>query len=381
MPETIHPIIIIGAGPAGLAVAGRLKHSGIDSLILEQAGQVGSSWVNHYDRLHLHTIKEYSHLPHFKLPEDWPQYISKNQLIDHLTDYCIHFDLSVKFFQKVIKVKATRTHWEVTTDQNKVYTANQVVVCSGYNRVPFVPTWPGQRDFKGTLVHSRSYQNARPYADCKVLVVGMGNTGAEIALDLVENGAQPSVSIRGPVNIVPRDFKGRPTQKTAMILRKLPNWLGDRVGVLLRRIAVGDLSEWGIKTPHDPPAAQLREYGKTPVIDLGTVNRIKTGEIKIVDDIRSFTANGVIYQSGEQEEFDHVILATGYTADLPEFIEITSDHFDKKGVPKSAWSEECTGLYFVGFNTSFSGILNAIYEESEQVVDKILKEIDLTKAD
>lgn len=367
-------IVIIGAGPAGLAMAGRLKQSGIDSTILEQSSAVGHSWRHHYDRLHLHTIKQYSHLPHFPLPENWPEYISKDQLVEHLEAYMNHFDLAVNFNQDVINIVHKDGLWQMTTRSGENYRAAKVVVTTGYNRVPVIPSWPGQEHFSGSLIHSRDYRNAEPYTGRKVLVIGMGNTGAEIALDLSEHGAQPCISVRGPVNIVPRDFHGRPTQKTAMMLRKLPTWLGDRVGVLLRRIAVGDLSAWGIETPVEPPTAQLRKYGKTPVIDLGTVDKIKKGEVKVIGDVASFYEHGVRLTSGEQWPFDDVILATGYKAALPEFVDIDDQYFDHRGAPRSAWYDVYPGLYFVGFNTSFSGILNAIYEESQMVLEDILKD-------
>ncbi len=375
MHNTEHEIIIIGAGPAGLAIAGRLKDAGIDSLILEQSSKVGSSWANHYDRLHLHTVKQYSHLPHFPLPEKWPQYISKDQLIDHLKAYVKRFNLSVKFNQKVDAVLAEGDKWKVITASSEQFLTNRVVVSTGFNRVPVVPKWIGEEVFRGSIIHSRDYRNAKPYHGKKVLVIGMGNTGAEIALDLAEQGANPSISIRGPVNIVLRDFHGRPTQKTAMMLRKLPTWLGDKVGVLLRKIAVGNLSRWGIETPTDPPTAQLRKYGKTPVIDLGTVAKIKNGEILVVGDIKSFTEDGVVLTSGERVEFDDIILATGYRANLPEFVKIDPTHFDHRGAPKAAWLDQYPGLYFIGFNTSFSGILNAIYEESALVFHEIEKSL------
>lgn len=373
MRNTQHKIIVIGAGPAGLAIAGRLKNAGISSHILEQSSTVGSSWANHYDRLHLHTIKEYSHLPHFPLPEDWPQYISKDQLIDHLKSYRTHFDLSVKFNQKVVEIMAEGSEWKVITASGENFIADRVVVSTGFNRSPVIPEWPGQETSLGSIIHSRDYRNAKPYHGKNVLIIGMGNTGAEIALDLAEQGANAAISIRGPVNIVPRDFHGRPTQKTAMMLRKLPTWLGDKVGVLLRKIAVGDLSRWGIEPPDDPPTAQLRKYGKTPVIDLGTVDIIKKGDIRVVGDIQSFTEQGVIFASGEEEHFDDIILATGYTANLPEFVKIEESHFDHRGAPGSAWLDQYPGLYFLGFNTSFSGILNAIYEESALVFSEIKK--------
>jgi thioredoxin reductase len=375
MSGTINEIIIIGAGPAGLAIAGRLKKVGVESCILEQSSSVGHSWRNHYDRLHLHTIKEYSHLPHYPLPESWPEYISKSQLIEHMESYRKYFDLLVNFNQRVIEISQEGKAWRIITSSGKSMLAKKAVVSTGFNRVPVNPQWPGQDSFEGSIIHSHSYHNTEPYQGKKVLVIGMGNTGAEIALDLAEQGAYPYISIRGPVNIVPRDFHGRPTQKTAMMLRKLPFWLGDKVGVILRKIAVGDLRRWGIETPADPPTAQLRKYGKTPVIDLGTVDKIKKGEIKVIGDVKAFNPKGVQLESGEEVDFEDVILATGYKADVPEFIKIDLKFFDHRGAPFSAWVDEYPGLYFIGFNTSFSGILNAIYEESQIVFERIQAEI------
>ena len=111
------------------------------------------------------------------------------------------------------------------------------------------------------------------------------------------------------------------------------------------------------------------------MIDLGTVDKIKKGEIKVVGDIKSFTQKGVILESGELENFDDVILATGYKANLPEFLNIDTQHFDHRGAPSSAWLDDYPGLYFIGFNTSFSGILNAIYEESRLVLKRIQGEL------
>jgi cation diffusion facilitator CzcD-associated flavoprotein CzcO len=117
----------------------------------------------------------------------------------------------------------------------------------------------GEARFGGRVLHSREYLDAAPFAGQRVLVVGLGNTGAEIALDLCEQGVQVALSVRSPVNIVHRDVLGRPTQRTSLMLARLPARLGDALGALLRDLTVGDLSRFGLRTAARSPLAQLRE--------------------------------------------------------------------------------------------------------------------------
>jgi cation diffusion facilitator CzcD-associated flavoprotein CzcO len=201
----------------------------------------------------------------------------------------------------------------------------------------------------------------------------MGNTGAEIALDLLERGARPTLSVRGPVNIVPRDVLGRPTQLTAMMLARLPNRLGDALGVVLRRLTVGNVSRWGLETPRLPPAAQLRETGKTPVIDVGTLAEIQRGRIRVRPGVERFTEAGVRFTDGREEPFHAVILATGYRSRLEEIVPAVRPVLDEHGNPPAGSATgELRGLHFVGFDGySVGGLLRTIHRDSETVVGEI----------
>ncbi len=374
-------VSIVGAGPAGLAIAGRLTKAGIACKLYEKSKEIGHSWHHHYDRLHLHTIKEFSHLPHLPFSGDYPQYVSREQFVKYLEEYARHFQLEIELGREVSAINPSQNRWQIEfKDSKETVDSEIVIVATGYNQHPVEPVWPGMEHFAGTIIHSKHYKNPEPFFGKKVLIVGMGNTGAEVALDLANYGIHVTISIRGPVNIVPRDFRGRPTQKTAMLLRKLPHWLGDRIGILLRRIAIGDLSAYGIETPKDPPAAQLRKHGKTPVIDLGTVDLIKQGKIRIASGIKLIGERKVTFQNGESEAFDSIILATGYKAGLQQWVHIDQNCFDHKGAPRQAYFKEYSGLYFLGFDTSFSGILNAIYEQSEMIFNQIQKQITASES-
>jgi cation diffusion facilitator CzcD-associated flavoprotein CzcO len=360
---------IIGAGPGGLAVAGRLAKLGEDFEIIEMAEAVAPAWRNHYDRLHLHTAKELSALPHLPYPESYPLYVPREQVVEYMTNYAKHFGMNPHFGEKVISVKQDNNLWITTTDSGKVFQSENVIVATGFNRVPNVPTWKGIENYQGFLQHSKFYKNGSALKGKQVLLVGMGNTGAELSIDLHEHGAKPYISARNPVNIVRRDINGKPTQYTAIKLQKLPNWLYDFIAVNLQKITVGDLSKYGLKRPIMPPSKQLRELGKTPVIDLGTVDLIKKGIVKILPAIQEFKSNSVVFENGKEIDFDAVILATGYKSQIEDFVENISDVLNHLGEPKAPVIIERKGLFFIGFGAYAGGILRSINMNSELIVN------------
>ncbi len=367
--------LIIGAGPAGLAVAGRMRNAGIDFEILESTDKIAWSWHHHYDRLCLHTVKELSALPHLPLPDAFPRYVPREDLVKYYEAYAEHFEIKPHFNTKVIKVKKSeKGYWFVSTEDGREFCAKRVVVATGVNRVPYSPYWEGQAQYTGKIIHSRFYKNPEPFIGKSVLLIGMGNTGAELALDLSERQVEVAISVRSPVNIVPRDINGRPTQLTARQLAKLPFGIGDWLGTQIRKRIVGDLSKYGLQTATMSPAKQLKETGKTPVIDLGTLEQIKNGKIKVLPDIATFTDNGVVCKDGKEYVFDVVILATGYKAKVEDFVEGVTRMLDKYGVPNSPIGKgEFQGLYFVGFdNYKLGGILGTIYSDSKTVVEEII---------
>jgi thioredoxin reductase len=365
--------LIIGAGPAGLAVAGRLSKLNIPYEIIEMTDNVASTWRNHYDRLHLHTAKDLSHLPHLKFPKEYPIYVSKNDVVSYMENYAEHFNIKPHFREKATSIKNENGTWITTTASDKVWQSDSIIIGTGSNRVQNSPSWPGLDNFKGIIQHSKDYRNGKEYKDKNVLIIGMGNTGAELAIDLNENGAKTYISVRGPVNIVTRDFNGKPTQYTAIKLQKLPPWLNDFIANTVQKLTIGDLSKYGIQNLKMSPSAQLRELGKTPIIDLGTIDLIKKGEVNIKPGIQNFTQNGIVFENGEKHKFDAVILATGYKPEVEDFLESTEHIFNSLNLPKSPIIEQNKGLYFIGFDLYNGGVLYSIHRNSELIVNDILK--------
>ncbi|GAB3967545.1 NAD(P)/FAD-dependent oxidoreductase [Spirosoma terrae] len=366
--------IIIGAGPAGLAIAGQLAFHNIAFTVLEASDYIGFSWRNHYDRLHLHTVKEYSALPHFPYPANFPTYISRLQFVDYLERYAEQFSIKPLFNQSVTKIhKASDGTWTVNT-QTDTFSADRVIIATGYNRVPFRPELPGQRNFRGIIWHSHEYRNGAPFRDENVLVVGMGNTGAELALDLLDYGAKSFISIRRPINIIRRDTFGRPAQRTAILLSKFPAWFCDLVSGLTQKITVGDVSPYGLGKPEHPPTYDSRR-GKIPVIDVGTLDQIKAGNITALPAITQVNAKTVNFSDGRELPFDAILLATGYRPEIASFIgdELADNVLNERGFPKKLWFDtpSLKGLYFLGFSVPAKGVLYHLAIDSEKIVEHI----------
>jgi len=364
--------LIVGAGPAGLAVAGQLAQLGLPFLIVEKADAPAPAWRKHYDRLCLHTTKEHSNLPGLDMPAHYPVYVSRLDLIAYYENYCREMGIAPLCSQEVRSIRRRTEGWVTETAGHRFFSKN-VVVATGYNRVPVLPNWPGQEGFPGPFFHSCEYRNAAPFAGKKVLLIGMGNTGAELALDLCENGATPVISVRGPVNFIRRDIAGRPAQRTAILLSSLPNWLYDQIARSIQRITVGDLSAYGLPPSPYAPSEQLRRFGKVPVIDIGTIDRIKAGDIRIMPGIREFQGKEALFENGTAESFDAVIACTGYRAQVEDFLENAAPLLNERGYPSRLWFEapEYRGLYFCGFTSPISGILRNIKIDSEKVAGQI----------
>lgn len=364
--------IVIGAGPAGLAVAASLKQAGQSAVVLEQATNVGSAWRNHYDRLHLHTPKSVSALPYAPFPEHMPRYPSRAQLIEYLESYTERFDLQPRFGQHVNLVKPVAGGWEVQT-QDVLYSAKHVVVATGNAREPNRPTWPGQEQFSGRILHSSDYRNAQPYAGQRVLVIGFGNSGGEIALDLVEHGVEVTMSVRGPVNVMPRDLFGIPILAIGVLQRRLPPRLVDAINRPILRARSGNLSRYGLQPQPFGVIEQIRSQHKIPLIDVGTIEMIKKGRIHVRPGIERFTPGGVRFSNGQAQDFDAVICATGYRPRVNTFLRGCETAFDAVGTPLTSGRETLPGLYFCGFFVSPNGMLREIAQEAGQIAASIVR--------
>jgi hypothetical protein len=365
--------LIIGAGPAGLAIAGQLRHEGLSFEILEQSDKIAPKWHQHYDRLHLHTVKERSGLPNQDFPEHYPQYISKNQLIEYFDQYALKFEIKPHFNTSVKSIYKNEAGWKVECSNSKTFEAENVIIATGLNRIPKIPTWKGQESFKGEITHASQYKNPNSFKDKTVLVIGMGNTGAEIALDLAEASIFVGISVRSELVVVPRELFGKPVQQTGEKLARMPFGLGNLLSKLGPLIAFGNLKKYGLPISNISPTALRLIHGKTPTIDLGTIEKIKVGKISVCKEIAAFEEDGVSFVDGTSQRFNAVILATGYYAQLDSILGKNHSSIDESGEPKMKIAQD-KGLYFIGYEKhTLGGILSTLKEDALLIVNDLLK--------
>ncbi|WP_373512581.1 flavin-containing monooxygenase [Persicitalea sp.] len=359
--------LIIGAGPSGLAIAGRLAKAGQDFTVIEKGLHIGEAWHHHYDRLHLHTDRRFSGLPHRPIPKNYPVFVPRLDLIKYWENYANHFNIKPLFGQALQKLRREGTFWVAKTATD-TFRAENVMLCTGYNRVPNVPRWPGQEKYQGTILHSSEYKNADLFRGKNVLVVGMGNSGAEIALDLSQQAASTFLSVRSPTNIMKRDIAGKPTQLAAIVMSALlPNRAYDAISRFIQQRTVGDLSAYGLQTPEYSPSEGVR-MGRIPVLDVGTIEQIKAEKIKVTTGISHFSATSVELSDGQVLGVDAVVLATGYRAWLGELVPELEPLLNRRGGVDKLWYDAFPGLYFLGFSEPLTGILRGINLDSKKIV-------------
>jgi NADPH-dependent 2,4-dienoyl-CoA reductase/sulfur reductase-like enzyme len=359
-------VLVIGGGPSGLSTAGALARLGVRSVVLEQDREIGARWAGRYDRLRLHTVRRFSGLAHHPLPATLPRYVTKDEFARYLRDYAARLELDVRLGQEVILIRRHDERWVVDTSASS-WRAQVVVFATGKHDRPVVPPWPGRDDHRGRLVHSSTYGSGSEYEGQDVLVVGLGNTGAEISADLAQSGARRvAVAVRRPPPITRRDIAGIPIQLLGMAGSLLPASVGDRLASAMRRIAIGDLSRYGLGQAHWEPFSARRP----PVIDVGFLRELRGGRIEILPAVERLTEDEVVFADGRQERFDAVIAATGFRSGLSDLLE-AGLRGDNGGIPASLPA----GLHAVGFRESMRGVLFEARRDSIELARVISREL------
>ena len=359
--------IIIGAGPAGLACAATMRVAGLNVTVLEKAATIGSVWRRHYDRLHLHTDRNHSGLPGLPMPRDFPTYPSRVQLIDYLEAYAAHTGIRPVFNSEVSRVAQDGARWRVETAAGEAIAVPVVIVATGIAHAPHRPSWPGMETFGGSIVHSGDYRNATAFAGKRVLVVGFGNSGGEIALDLAEAGVDVSIAVRSPVQIIPRDLLGIPILSWVILYRHLPARLVDAINAPVLRLALGNFEKLGLRRAARGPRQMVEEAGRVPLIDIGTLAAIRNGSIRVREGIDCFAGDTIRFANGVSEQFDALILATGFRPDLRRLIPDNDGLFDSHGMPCVTGKPAAPGLYFCGQITVPTGQLREIGIEARRI--------------
>ncbi|WP_406126010.1 NAD(P)/FAD-dependent oxidoreductase [Streptomyces canus] len=372
------PVYVVGGGPAGLSVAYALRARGIRAVVLEKSEHVGASWRRHYDRLHLHTTRRLSALPGLPMPRRFGRWVARDDVVRYLEKYAEFHELETVTGVEVSRVERTPdgTGWLLHATGGRELTGAAVVVATGYNHTPLLPDWPGRDTYKGELLHAGGYRNPEPYAGRDVLVVGVGNTGAEIAVDLVEGGAsRVRLSVRTAPHIVRRSTAGWAAQYTGVLVRRLPVGLVDRLARPMAKLSVPDLSEHGLPRPDTGLYSRVKE-GAIPVQDVGLIDAIRKGKVEVVAAVEGFEDGEVLLADGTRVAPDAVITATGYARSLEGLV----GHLgvlDAHGRPVangSRCTDDTPGLFFTGFVTPISGTFREVAIDAEKIAKAVEKD-------
>jgi NADPH-dependent 2,4-dienoyl-CoA reductase/sulfur reductase-like enzyme len=373
------PVLVVGAGPAGLATAACLQRRGITPLVVDRGRAVGDSWRTRYDRLRLHTPRIQSGLPGRRIPRSYGRWVARDDLVRYLGDYAAAHDIRPRFGVDVRRLDRDGDGWRAETD-GEAFTARQVVLACGFNREPVEPAWPGQDSFPGEVVHASRYTSPAPYAGRHVLVVGAGNTGAEIAADLAAGGAGTvHLAVRTPPNVVPRQLGPVPITLLAMPMDVTPPWLVDPLTRGLQKLFVGDLTRYGLPAARAGLVAQQRATGVTPTIDVGLIEQLRAGRVIPVAAVERFDGAEVVLADDTRLSPDAVIAATGYRLGLEPMV----GHLgvlDERGRPVvrgRQTSPGAPGLRFVGLSTPLKGLLFQIGVDARGAAAAIARDLSV----
>ncbi len=349
--------MIVGAGSAGLATAALLRDAGLEPLLLEAGPEPGAAWRGRYDRLRLHTPRLLSGLPGLRIPRRHGRWVARDGLLDYLRDYAEAKHLDIRTGTRVDRIEHDGEAWRLDAAGGPIR-ARDVIVATGYNATPLVPDWPGLDGFTGELAHSSAYRNPRPYAGRDVLVVGVGNSGAEIATDVAEGGAaRTRLSVRTPPQILRRATAGIPAQLVGIAIRRVPSSWVDPISKAQRRISIPDLASQGLPRPEHGVRTSFITTATTPVLDVGIVDAVRHGRVEIVAAVESFDGSDVLLADGSRIDPDAVIAATGFRAGLEELVGQLGV-LGVRGLPRIGDGEPALpGLWFVGFTPTLGGQL------------------------
>ncbi|MET9676053.1 NAD(P)/FAD-dependent oxidoreductase [Streptomyces sp. NPDC006482] len=376
----VHPVYVVGGGPGGLAVAAALRERGVRVVVLEKSDAVGASWRGHYDRLRLHTTRRLSGLPGLRMPRAFGRWVARADVVRYLEKYAEKHELEVVTGVEVFRVERAGTEWLLHATGGRRLVAGAVVMATGYNHTPRLPEWPGLDTYTSAdgkeLVHASAYRNPGPYEGKDVLVVGAGNTGAEIAADLAESGAgRVRLAVRTVPHIVRRTTAGWAAQRTGILVRRLPTGLVDRMGAAMARVALPDLTAYGLPRPEKGVATRQRE-GAIPVQDVGLIDAVRAGKVEVVAAVEAFEDGEVLLADGTRIAPDAVIAATGYLRALEPLLGHLDGVLDGRGRPVvhgARCPHEAPGLYFTGFTNPISGMFRELAMDAEKIARRIAR--------
>jgi cation diffusion facilitator CzcD-associated flavoprotein CzcO len=365
-PHIQPPVLVIGAGPAGIATAAELTRRGVSYRLFERGPSLGTSWVNAYDSLRLHTGRHMSTLPGYGYPSGTPLFPSRDQFVSYLRAYAGRASLAVETDSHVASVRPDADGW-VADVNGQAIRGRAIVMATGIMSKPIMPELAGREAFDGEVMHSVAYRHPGSVQGSRVLVVGVGNSGGEIASELGLAGFDVTILVRRGANVVPRSIAGVPIQYLAASLKRAPRGLRRRIASVVQRL--GELRRGPPVLPRPPWTA----LDAIPIIGFHLVDAIRAGKVAVkVGGIERLVLGGVVFSDGTMGAFDHIILATGFAPALDPLGSLIRR--DERGFAMrsdNVTSADHPGLWFVGQRYDTTGALANIKADAIAVARKL----------
>ncbi len=343
-------VCIIGAGPGGLAAARALKAKGLDYDQFERHSDVGGIWDMRnpgspiYESAHFISSRDLSAFLGFPMPRHYPDYPSHRQILAYVRDFAAHFGLRerIQFNTGVAKIEKDVAHqWLVTLEDGECRRYGAVICATGCNWDPNLPDLKGE--FAGEVRHSVSHTSGEDFRGKRVLVVGLGNSGADIACDAAIHARQAFISVRRGYHFIPKHVLGKPADHLSETGPHLPLWLARPLFGALLRLVNGDLTRFGLPKPDH------KLFESHPLLNSQLLHHLQHGNIAVKPDISHLDGEAVVFKDGSRENIDLVLCATGYRWSCP----YAADYFAWKGgrpdLYLSMFSREHRNLFGIGY--------------------------------
>ncbi|WP_420453750.1 flavin-containing monooxygenase [Ilumatobacter sp.] len=375
-------VVVIGAGHAGLCVVSALARRDVGCTVIDGAVRLGDVWRHRYDDLRLNTARDASRIPGATLPHDVGSWPTRDEWADHIESAARQLGVERRR-ERVERVERRPRGWAVVCADGEgrvgggpvgEIAADAVVVATGRDRVPTIPPWPGLASSPIEVIHSSSYHRPSPFVGRRVLVVGAGNSGTEIAHLLASAGVEVTLSMRTRPVWARRELFGTDLTDLAIAGRAMPSWVVDASGRAMQPLLFGRMRAHGLGPPQRRLSQVHQASGAT--LDSGFVGDVKAGRIELVAAVERFDGAAVVLVDGSSSRPDVVIAATGTTPALGELLD---DDLVDGGWPVcgEAPFEQAPGLFTAGLNPAeLTAFHPDFIIEAEQIADAIVTRLD-----
>ncbi|HEX2706495.1 MAG TPA: NAD(P)-binding domain-containing protein [Solirubrobacterales bacterium] len=375
-------VCIIGAGSSGIVACQVLNARRISFDCFEKGSAVGGNWryendngmSSAYRSLHINTSRRVMAFKTFPMPDHYPDYPDHFQMAAYFDEYVDHFGLrdKIRFRTEVLSVEPVGDEWEVTVEgpegKREASRYRAVLVANGHHWDPRwpEPAFPGADEFSGEQIHAHHYREPDVLPGKRVLVLGLGNSATDIAVESSRIADATFLATRRGAYVLPKYMNGKPIDEVSTpVVSRLPMSVQRFFSMRMLGVAAGDMTAYGLPKPDH------KLFEAHPTVSSELLPRLGHGDIKVKPNIARFTGGrGVRFVDGSEEEIDLVVYCTGYKMTFPFFAaDVFSAPDNRLPLYRRVASVERPGLYFIGFIQPLGPIMPLAEAQAEWVAD------------